>query len=153
MVALFYMGPVVAILDMEVERPVAIRKSGGGSSSSSNVRRLYHATSINNVKSINVSKRMHPGGSGMFGAGIYFASTEADARHKAQTDRAVGDAMVVADVDLGKCYEANTADHSLCLTKVNAAGCNSVHGHLPGRGEEFVVYEPHRVEIVNVLNI
>jgi hypothetical protein len=89
----------------------------------------------------------------MFGAGIYFALTEQAARHKAASDGAIGDAMVEADVDLGKCLNVTHSESTLNLVSVRGQGCDSVHGCIPGRGDEFVVFEPERVRIIKVKNV
>jgi hypothetical protein len=116
-------------------------------------RRLYHATSKVNGDSIKSSGVMRCGEKGMFGAGIYFADSEQLARHKSQFDGNVGDAIVVADVDMGTSLEALRPNSSLNQYYISPHGCQSVHGHVPGRGEEFIVYESSRVTIIDVYYI
>jgi hypothetical protein len=113
-------------------------------------RRLFHATSRSNGESIKKSGIMHCGSSGMFGAGIYFANSPDSAKSKAQNDRRIGDAMVLADVDLGTSLEVWGANRNLNNAIVSSKNCQSVHGHIAGRDDEFVVFDSWRVTIIRV---
>jgi hypothetical protein len=111
---------------------------------------LYHATSRANGESIRKSGKMHCGSSGMFGAGIYFANSPESAKYKARNDGRIGDAMVLAEVDLGTSLEVSKANSNLNKANVSSQNCQSVHGHIAGRGDEFVVFDSWRVTVISV---
>jgi hypothetical protein len=111
-------------------------------------RTLYHATSQTAGANIFRSGRMFAGAMGMFGGGIYFAESEADARHKAILDQSGDVVLIIAEVDLGRALVLQRPANYMTLAQVQAAGCASIKGRrAPTAGWEFVVYEPHRVTV------
>jgi hypothetical protein len=113
---------------------------------------LYHATSRTAAQAIRKSGVMNPGTHGMYGGGIYFAKTEADARRKSQHDGSGDDALIIADVWLGPMLETRTSMPHLDGHLVRSYGCTSVHA-TGGNGDEYVVYRSHRVNVKQILGI
>ena len=108
---------------------------------------LYHVTSAEAAKAIVNLGKMLRGSSGMFGGGIYFASTRDTASHKAHYTGAT----IEADVLLGYslvCRQAmyNMTHRVLCKTY----GCNSVKGDGCVSNPEYVVYNWAQVSLRTV---
>jgi hypothetical protein len=105
---------------------------------------LYHATSTEAAKKIMEEKCFKPGKGGMFGAAMYFADKKQTARHKAAQGN---DAIIVANVNMGKALIVEGPKHDLNIEQVKELGCDSVLGRSSSYAEwEYVVYDPSRIE-------
>jgi hypothetical protein len=116
------------------------------------VRTLYHATSRHAAQEIQSSGEMKPGTRGMYGAGMYFASTKEDARRKARFDGSGEDMLITADVWVGCMLEVRSPMGHLTGELVRSYGCHSVHG-IGGNGDEFVVFRPHRIRLMSCVPV
>ena len=84
----------------------------------------------------------------MYGSAIYFADKKETARHKA---RGSNNAIVVADVDMGKALIIEGIEHTIDLNQLREVGCDSVLGRKNIHAEwEYVVYDPKRIKIIRV---
>jgi hypothetical protein len=93
---------------------------------------------------------MKAGETGMFGGGIYFASTRAIARHKAARDRGPEARMSVAKAQFGKALVLDGAQTNLTLSSVRAQAADSVKGRSRGdKDSEFVVWDRNSVAVLS----
>jgi hypothetical protein len=109
-----------------------------------NYKNVYHCTNREAARSIFASGKFRPGDSGMWGPGIYFAETEADARRKAQHATDGRCVIIGAKVWLGFVLEVPEARGYLRQQDVYDYGCHSVRGKA-NRGYEYVMYDPRNV--------
>jgi hypothetical protein len=112
--------------------------------------RVYHCTNHRAALQILAQGVFRPGTSGLFGAGIYFAESEASARHKAAHDGSGDGAIIRADVDFGwaAVYEGG---RRLTAAAISAQGCQSVKGRSSsGADWEYVVFDSSRIELVQL---
>jgi hypothetical protein len=109
------------------------------------VRTLHHSTSRLAAQAIQAQKVMRPGRSGLFGPAIYFADTQAAARHKCRYHDSSGpqyDVVISVTLNFGKALVLQ----GTCWKSMNAAqlaqyGCNCVKGRShAGADWEYVVY-------------
>jgi hypothetical protein len=112
------------------------------------VQRLYHATSNEAGARIHIGNWMHCGFGEMFGGAIYFADSEAQARHKSQYG---GDALIIADVDLRWALVLDQPAPFMNLDPLRHQGCNSVKSRSsPAAAWEYAVFEPNRIRLVEL---
>jgi hypothetical protein len=120
-----------------------------------NIQTLYHVTEENNARSIAQGGFMLRGSERcMFGSGVYFAATEEQARQKAWHGH-TNPCVIIAQVDLGRCYEIQTPDNSLTFTKLQKIGYDSVWARPQPLGpmkfhQEWVVYNKDQVHLLSV---
>ena len=108
------------------------------------IRKVYHATSYESALSIMNDQELKKGEKGMFGAGIYFASSKDIADKKCSVHHEVS-AFVYCNVDFGNALVLEKARRDLTLEEIREYGCNSVMGRGGnGRNWEFVVYDGKR---------
>jgi hypothetical protein len=121
----------------QITVPPGLERRGGWF----NTRTLYHCTNRVAARAIQL-EGFHPGTSGMFGPGIYFAPTASAARRKATRDPSV---VITARVWLGFMLECPSAMNHLTADDVYAYGCHSIHGQTRNTGDEFVVFDSANV--------
>ena len=108
---------------------------------------LFHETSEAGGKAIYRSQTFNPGSKGMFGAGIYFATSSADCVGKAHQSGVV----LTAKVKLGRSLVCRKAATGMTLEKVKQRGCQSVKGESPAvTRPEYAVFEPWQVTSIRV---
>jgi hypothetical protein len=91
---------------------------------------------------------MKAGQSGMFGGAIYFADSEACARHKALQG---SDVIVTVQADLGLALVLESPANDMTLSRVRSYGCDTVKGRWSPRADwEYVVFEAHRITLISV---
>jgi hypothetical protein len=113
--------------------------------------RLVHATSYDKAKSIMNSEIMYPGDNGLFGGAIYFADCEDDAIHKCSGDGTAAEALIWADVEVGKQWILEGAKNNLTKYDVQRQMCDSVKGkRYDNSGWEYVIYDSSRVKNLSV---
>jgi hypothetical protein len=117
--------------------PSPLRRTGGWD----NKRTLYHATSRESARSIHKSCVFRPGTYGMYGAGIYFAVSAADAQRKARHGT---DIVITVEVFLGFMLEVPQPMHELTQQHLNDYGCHSIRG-TAGMGDEYVIFDSEQV--------
>jgi len=111
---------------------------------SRNIYTLYHQTSPWAAALI-LKGGFRPGTEGWCGGGIYFAKTAAATETKAIGPNSHKGAMLQVGVDVGRIkYMSKACDRSLNGQKVKQSGYDSVSFN-PGDGQEYIVYEKHRV--------
>jgi hypothetical protein len=114
------------------------------------VLRLCHATTKSNAQSIFSSGKMYPGRSGLFGAGIYFADCGTDAVLKYNGDGLQAEAIIWANVQVGKQLVVEGQDKLMNQSKLQSLGYDSVKGRsYSGAGWEYVVYDSGQVELLS----
>jgi hypothetical protein len=107
---------------------------------------LYHATTRKRAAMIKKEQRMKAGRSGMYGAGIYFATSREAAAYKSQHDGRPGDVIIKADVDLGWAFVIKGPKSDLKSRDIGRFQCTSVKGKSrSGADWEYCVYDPARV--------
>ena len=120
--------------------------SSASSASSSSDRRtrlregghttLYHQTSSDVAASIISDQKMLRGSGGMAGGGIYFAVSQSDTHHKAQSKGVI----LQVQVQLGRIKTiSSNGDSSVSFQSLQAEGYDSVMIPRSG-GTEYVVY-------------
>ncbi len=103
----------------------------------------YHATSASAAASIRAGG-FRCGSSGLAGGGIYFATSEDDARRKSNHGN---DVVLMCQLTLGRTLTLDQhGDQSMTLHKLNGMGYDSVK--ILRNGDEYVVYEPSRVRLL-----
>lgn len=108
----------------------------------------YHATSRENAENI-YKEGFKCGKSGWFGGGIYFAEKPKCAYNKALSSPK--NAIIVVTLNLGRVKELTHIDRSMCLTKINKLGYDSVRMQNIPSGAEICLYESHRITIKGIL--
>ena len=103
----------------------------------------YHATDARAAASIRTFG-FKCGLTGLAGGGIYFATSEADAKRKSRHGSAV---VLECELRLGRTLTLEReGDRSMTLHELNTMGFDSVK--ILRSGDEYVVYEPWRVSVV-----
>jgi hypothetical protein len=114
-------------------------------------RRLVHATSYVNAFKIFNSKIMYSGKQGLFGAGIYFAKWEKDAIHKCAGDGTAAQAIIRADVKVGRQWVLEGNAKYLNKNQVQNRNCDSVKGRSQySAGWEYVIYDSNQISVIEV---
>jgi hypothetical protein len=130
----------------EVLHTTSCPRSGRSCATSSTGQTVvgYHATNASAAASIRAGG-FRCGCSGLAGGGIYFATSEHDARRKSNHGN---DVVLVCELALGRTLTLDQdGDPSMTLHKLNGMGCDSVR--ILRNGDEYVVYEPSRVRLLN----
>jgi hypothetical protein len=113
------------------------------------IRRVYHCTNHRAAAQIRAQGVFRPGISGLFGAGIYFAESEASARSKAAHDGSGDDAIIEVNVDFGWAAVYEGRQSQLTAADISAQGCQSVKGRRSiGAAWEYVVFDSSQIEIL-----
>jgi hypothetical protein len=108
-------------------------------------RTVYHSTTQSGFEGIISDAQMHPGSTGMFGSAMYFADTEADARHKS---RYGGNIVVKATVNFGIALVLEAPLNSMTEAQLRAQGYDSIKGRSsPSTAWEYVVFDPTRISL------
>ena len=103
----------------------------------------YHATNARAAASIRTFG-FKCGLTGLAGGGIYFATSEADAKRTSRHGSAV---VLECELRLGRTLTLEReGDRSMTLHELNTMGFDSVK--ILRSGDEYVVYEPWRVSVV-----
>jgi len=107
---------------------------------------LYHQT--NNECAINIihTEKMKPGSDGLAGAGIYFASTEAETYDKAHRKGIV----LECEVLLGNTLDVGDGNGSISRKKLLFDGYDSASINR-WSGIEYVVYDPHQIKSCKII--
>ena len=120
-----------------------------------NTKTLYHVTDSAGARAIAQTGMMLRGsGQCMFGSGIYFADSPADAASKAWHG-SVSDGLITAEVDLGTCYQPQTSDRELAFRKLRRMGYDSVWARARPLGpmallDEWIVYNTDQVRVTSI---
>jgi hypothetical protein len=148
-------GPFVSVSHTRMEVESVSRRTSELSASSnrhsrlnSNVKTLYHATTVEAARNIVATQLMVRGNSGLASSGIYFATNPADTLHKANMPTNSHGAILEATVLLGRVKEVPYyGDTSVSFTSLLHEGYDSVL--IPRKnGIEYVVY--HNDQIKNI---
>ena len=123
-------------------KPAHLRKAG-----EENVRIGFHQTSHDAATSIATGyEGFRCGPEGMFGAGIYFATSIDETQRKAHQNGVI----LACKVDVGRVYRVHAAAPHITLPQLNSMGFDSLEA-VPNppsflkTGTEFVVFEEWRV--------
>jgi hypothetical protein len=108
---------------------------------------LYHASSEANANSIMASGRMIASNGGWLGPAVYFADSPGSANQQAVDGYGPHEAIIVARVNLGRVWYVASSDSSLNLSRVNAAGYDTVC-HSGGGYTQYAVYEVWRITVI-----
>ena len=104
-------------------------------------QKVYHGTTIEAAKIIMESKTFIPGTHGMFGPGIYFASTPRIAKLKVKHANKHAEVFIECMVDFGDALVLEKPDKDSELEKITKYNCNSILGRSRvGRKWEFVIF-------------
>ena len=110
----------------------------------------FHGTGEDGVRGIS-ENGFRMGSSGMYGAGIYFATDSSKSSQEIYTKGS--NKLLVCSVLLGKYKTVDKADSSLSLEKLKREGFDSVFARRDTKNsggvlnDEFIIYDPHQAKI------
>ena len=127
---------------------MAIAKNKRYERISSNIKILYHQTSLDAAKAIQQSGKMRRGSTGMANGGIYFAISKQDTDRKAKQRGTI----LTCRVKLGNVKSISASgDTTITFTNLINQGYDSVR--IPRtNGEEFLVYNSDQVSVIDYGN-
>lgn len=114
-------------------------------------KKVYHATDYNSAQNIIRDRLLKKGTNGMFGPGIYFASSPQIAKQKTLHVHHFANTYVECMVDFGNALILEEPNHNIKLEDITKHGCNSILGRSQiGHKWEFVVYESSRTKPISM---